>query len=721
LSEGKHYVTFFKATFRETKGYLSLFVENTITTKKFNKYFRYPEDLEKVPEFIIANEKFGNIWFCAQLLDRPDRRKENISKCITVWADLDDCPPQQLLVEPTILIESSPSRWQALWVLESEIDSRKAEEYARRIAYHHKDLGADTSGWDLTQLLRVPFTRNFKYDERPIVRIEKVKTSTIALMELDKYPRLAMDIKLETPMPDISQYDTDAIVAGTNNAYIIGLYSTIPRSDWSKSLWNLEKALFNKGFSREEVFAIAQKAACNKYLRDDRPPVHLWHEILRAESSEEDVDIEVNVWDISILTDKERLEIESSPGIVEEYIKWANSVTDAPVAFHEGCAFMVLSSLLCGSIYLKVGFGKIYTNLWLILLAESTFARKTTAMNMAVNLIEEIDSDIVLANEGSIEGILSTMVDRPKRASLFHRDEITGFIETVVRKDYLSGMLEWITKLYDGDRVKRVLKKEKIVVNNPRFLFLGGGILSRIDELLTTQHVTSGFIPRFLIIRSKVDLTNYRPLFEPLHQDIDTDTLRDQLKRKLQLIHGYYERTTTMSIDDDSPTVIDRKEFPARVTEEAQLLYSKYEVRFVQASQQTEQVGVYSPLFQRLCTSGLKMAILLAASRTEDELLVTTKDIKHAFYYIQKWAKYSIEMVENIGKTTTERTISDCLNFIQKYPEGVHRSTLYRRFHLQDLTGRMVIETLKQRGLIIVNGAKLLPNTTVEKVTYKTL
>src|SRR5207253_2736302 len=32
-------------------------------------------------------------------------------------------------------------------------------------------LGADPSGWDLTQLLRVPGTRNHKYEDAPLVRV----------------------------------------------------------------------------------------------------------------------------------------------------------------------------------------------------------------------------------------------------------------------------------------------------------------------------------------------------------------------------------------------------------------------------------------------------------------------------------------------------------------------------------------------------------------------
>lgn len=719
MSEGispQNYISFFKATFRESKGFLNLFVEDKTSGKKTNRYFKYPGNLDQVPEFIEKHKLTSNIWFCAQLLDIPNRRKENISKCVTVWADLDDCHPQNVLIEPTITIQSSPNRWQAIWVIEKEIEAYKAEEYSRRIAHYHKNMGADTSGWDLTQLLRVPFTHNFKYDERPMVKLRKVKSQRVLIKQFEEYPELITNIRLETPIPDVSDINAKSLVMNTRNPVIIDLFTTSPDEDWSTSLWNLERALFENGSSREEVFAIVQKAACNKYERDQRDLKHLWHEVLRAENADREADIEVNVWDTEILTDKERKEIESSPSIIEEYVEWGRKVTDAPKAFHEGCAFMILSSLLCGSISLRTSFGTIYTNLWLMLLANSTLARKTTCMGMAIDLIEEIDSDIVLANEGSIEGVLSGLQTRPKRPSLFHRDEISGFLETIIKKDYLSGMLEWITQLYDGNRVKRVLKKEQILVRDPRFLFLGGGHMSRVDELLGFQHVTSGFIPRFIIIRAEADLTKYRPLGPPITKTVEG---RDRLKRKLQLLHGFYNRSTSMSLEET--IVTENQQFYAELTEDAWLLYAEYEVRFIKASQQTDLEGIYSPLLQRLCITGLKMAVLLASTRMEDELVVKEKDIKHAFYYVEKWVRHSLDLVENMGKTVSERTIETCWMFIQKHPDGVHRSSIYRRFNLLDTTGRSVIETLKQRGLIVVKGARVTPVFTTQKVKRRKL
>ena len=101
------------------------------------------------------------------------RVKANAIPQNLVWADLDTCRPEQLEHPPQCVIESSPHRFQAIWKLDRKIDPLIAEDYSKRLAYYYADMGVDKSGHDITQLLRVPDTHNFKYqmDETPIVQI----------------------------------------------------------------------------------------------------------------------------------------------------------------------------------------------------------------------------------------------------------------------------------------------------------------------------------------------------------------------------------------------------------------------------------------------------------------------------------------------------------------------------------------------------------------------
>src|SRR5205823_123867 len=66
------------------------------------------------------------------------------------------------------LVASSPGRLQAYWGLTQPLPPAHAEQLNRRLS---RAIGADSSGWDLTQLLRIPGTRNWKYPDAPVVSV----------------------------------------------------------------------------------------------------------------------------------------------------------------------------------------------------------------------------------------------------------------------------------------------------------------------------------------------------------------------------------------------------------------------------------------------------------------------------------------------------------------------------------------------------------------------
>jgi hypothetical protein len=81
-----------------------------------------------------------------------------------LWADMDGADPRELRLPPTIALESSPGRYVGLWLTDNVV----TEQLNKRLAY---SIGADKSGWDLTQVLRMPGTINYKYASRPRVQL----------------------------------------------------------------------------------------------------------------------------------------------------------------------------------------------------------------------------------------------------------------------------------------------------------------------------------------------------------------------------------------------------------------------------------------------------------------------------------------------------------------------------------------------------------------------
>lgn len=697
---------FFKLVFDDTEGFLGLLHKRTLDASMHEAYFKYPQELDQADKYIKSNMELGDLWFCAQLLNKPDRRKENISFCNTLWSDLDDCDPKELLVKPTVILESSPNRYQGIWKLDDKISPLKAEELSKRIAYYHRDSGADISGWDLTQLLRIPFTTNFKYNLRPKVLLDEINEELIYSIEEfeDKYPEVSKLTTSNIPIPTKLERTPSEILEGlTKNPMIWDLYYKEPTGDWSSALWRLQRLSFESGLDREDVFSLCLSAACNKYNRDNRPKEFLWAEILKAEQYGKDLEenqyFKTEAAKLTLLSNEERQRVESENSLIEEYVEWAETVTDAPKQYHQGCAFMLLSMLLSGNIKLPVDHGMVIPNLWLLILADTTLTRKTTSMKLAMDIANEIDQSLMLATDGSVEGLFSAIAARPNRPSVFLRDEFSGFLEAMVKREYQAGMAETLTKLYDGEKLKRILRRESIVVNDPILLLFAGGIKSRIVELFNYQHVYSGFIPRFIFIQADVDMEKLRPMGPPKETNV---VQRLKLVNEFAWVHGFHTRPESMEIEGE--TITRDRITNAELTPEAWRLFNSYQFKMMSFGQKSDMPELLTPTLIRLSMSALKMAVLLAATKCNDEgVFIDEDDILRAFYYIEKWSRFSLDLIDNLGKTASEKTIELAYKFVKRHKAGCTQSALMKSLKLTSINVASVVDTLEQRNLITVS------------------
>lgn len=692
--------------FRDATGYVCI-SRRTPGTKTFDEdFFVYPEQLELMLTHIDRFSLSHDVYYAPMLLDAQKRTKEHVTTCPTAWADLDTCDPAKMLVPPTIVIESSPNRWQALWVFDPPLEPHEAEELSRRIAYFHADDGADKSGWDLTQLLRVPYTYNHKYKGMgalPTVKVVKTSERQLTVKDFKAYPEAEGHEYSTIPFPDKFPTQSAEELLDEHrpllNPQVWHLFGETPKEDWSRKLWQLEQFLFEAELSREEVFVIAKASACNKYQRDGRSDKLLWKDVCRAWSHVQDRNKIAPVGPINealpaLLTEEERATCMASRSLVEEYIEWAKTLGDAAWQYHEAGAFVILSSLLAGPVRLPTSFGTVLPNLWFMILADTTLTRKTTAMDIAMDIITEIDSDTVLATDGSIEGLMTSLSLRPGRPSIFLRDEFSGLLEAITKKDYYAGMAETLTKLYDGKLQKRVLRKEIIEVRDPILIFFAGGIKTRVLALLSEEHVASGFVPRFITVSAESDVASLKPLGPPSDR---TMAGRANIVEQFGSIYRYYHQSQSLNLNGKQ--VVTAIRWDAELSPPAWARYNEFEATMLKHALESGRADLLTPAFDRLSKSGLKVAVLIAASRMEPKIVVQEDDVIRAFYYIEKWRGYTYDVIRNIGKTASERQLELILDKIRREP-GVLRSRLMQHYHLTRRDADLILETLEQRGLI---------------------
>src|SRR5215207_2616925 len=175
--------TLWRIVFGEQTGVLHLTAVKTGPGGKWREDTRtemnltYPAHAREAAEWALARSDGGhNVYFCAHLLTtaripegrRSGRVKENAAALAALYADLDGAAlPTGDLVSPCV-VESSPGRFHAYWPLTDAVPPEVGEHLNKRLA---DAIGADASGFDLTQLLRVPGTVNYTQPGTPTVRL----------------------------------------------------------------------------------------------------------------------------------------------------------------------------------------------------------------------------------------------------------------------------------------------------------------------------------------------------------------------------------------------------------------------------------------------------------------------------------------------------------------------------------------------------------------------
>jgi len=704
---------FFDSIFGRDHGYVCLATTKPPARRDtfIEQYFEWPSQRTDMLNYVEKMSPTHNVYYCVNVLSLKKRIKANAIPQNLVWADLDTCRPDQIETPPQVVVESSPGRYQAIWKLDQKIDPPLAENYSKRIAYQYESYGVDKSGHDLTQLLRVPGTYNFKYDmgDNPYPVNLLVNLEALLPVELfDALPQ-ADDMPIEdmVGMPDV---DTLPSVDQILYAYQDKLkqtafaryYSEEPSSDWSKSLWRLINTCFEVGMSREETFAVSRVAKCNKYDRDGRPVSHLWREVIKAEQQHKSLQLilgEHKSLNMPVLlTEAEAENLQRT--IIDDYKDWAITATDAVEEYHELSSIVLLSALMSKTLRLHSNLPfNLIPNIWGMILGDSTLTRKTTAMDMAMSFIDDIDRDLIIATDASAEGVVTALELRPKMVSVFYRDEIAGLFEAFQKKDYLAAMPEILTKLYDVPTFfTRQLAKKTIQVVEPVFIFFGGGIQDKTYSLITEEYFLSGFMPRFLIVTGRADIARVRPTGPPVVVD---ESKRTQLLDHFSALYQHYSLDEAQ-INVGGQVMSIGKEVEVTLTNDAWIRFADMEATLIQAAYDSSHTMRAMPSFQRMAFSMLKIAMLLSASRdTQDKVVVDVPDLLNAAYYIQKWGRHFVDMIKNSGQTKDETLLMQVYRTIERMP-GINRGQIMSRHRLNKRQMDDVEQTLDQRFMIQV-------------------
>lgn len=193
-----------------------------------------------------------------------------------LWADLDAVDPRSIDdYPPTIAWETSPGRFQALWII-SGGDMQGASWHGgenQRLTYH---LGADASGWDTTQLLRIPGWKNYKpeyreqYGEPPQGRLLWSTGRRYLPDEFEDLPEVQTQGEIQTILEDeINAIDRREVWGRVRlklpHRAREQFAAKEASGDRSEQLWWMMRCLADVGCTATEIVALVRPTVWNKF------------------------------------------------------------------------------------------------------------------------------------------------------------------------------------------------------------------------------------------------------------------------------------------------------------------------------------------------------------------------------------------------------------------------------------------------------------------------
>lgn len=187
---------------------------------------------------------------------------------------------------------------------------------------------------------------------------------------------------------------------------------------------------------------------------------------------------------------------------ITEYVKYAETLTDAPKAFHNFSALAILSAIVGSKVYLPAyGGNNLYPNLWIVLLAKSSVYRKSTCLGMASNAIKAVNDDLILPDEWSKERLIQNLAANSQ--GIFIWNEFAS-VMAALKRDYMSGATEMLTILYDcPESYKRVLQSAAIKIERPCLSILGASTTEWFCKSFKEHALAGGYLARFLYVAPK--------------------------------------------------------------------------------------------------------------------------------------------------------------------------------------------------------------------------
>ena len=396
---------------------------------------------------------------------------------------------------------------------------------------------------------------------------------------------------------------------------------------------------------------------------------------------------------------------------VTEYVNFMSGITDAPKPFIEASALFLISTF-CGRrfVFMSLPEAKVFgseladttmsgrlLNLWFILIGKSRVSRKSTVIGKVEEMIEEIDSELLLPADFTPEAVIRVMSQKFRNGEtrcVWIHDEVSGFFEQLRKADYMVRTDTLLSRIYDGRSYTRTTigRGNEQVINPYLTCFLAS--TEYLPTLFDESRIRQGFLNRFIYVVGQRE--KRLPLRTAL--TIEEEKKARMLTAWLKTLNDR-DFVTALSFDKD-----------------ARDLYEDFEAR-VENDIITRDLDLREGYYGNLPNLVIRLSGVFRISRMDEYTLATyarpilvveREDIERAIKYTMRawdWFNQVITMMQTSAISrpvmTEENKLEMIFKIIKRHGGEVDRTTLYRESKLLSQELEEVINTLINQGRII--------------------
>jgi len=227
-------------------------------------------------------------------------------------------------------------------------------------------------------------------------------------------------------------------------------------------------------------------------------------------------------------------------GIIPEYLRFTEE-HEAPVDFHLWTCIGVLASALGRDIWFPRGNWVLYPNLYVILVAESALARKSTSLQFGIDILKDAfaeDKKINLLSqklspEYFIHSLAALYEEQKRSEATIHASELSVLLGKTRLDD---SFVKILTDLYDSPNfwTYGTIARGQDVCNKVCLNILGGSTPEWLRSSLPEETLGGGFFSRLIMVnREPTGKRNPNP--EDMF-NLETQTAKNNIVHDLKIV-----------------------------------------------------------------------------------------------------------------------------------------------------------------------------------------